>query len=393
MSMLKKFLNTSATISGLIALSLVTIPYAEAAPKGDRSSAKASKQSAVGRLTNRIRTSKSTANPRASRPTAVRARPAVRNNRISRPAATRMRPAVRNNQGNRSAIQARTSNSATARMADRIRARQSATRTTNRASIRSQSNNSAVRNSNGFGSAIRNVGRDAAAINNRGSRAAVRTNNRNRSVINGRRQTSAAGNRNSRGFGSVVRNVGRDAYNVRNPGNGGVINRDDRPVAINKNRGNRGYRYRNNRYRGGGFVPGFYTGGLAYSAYNSHNYYDNYYSSQFSIGHSYGYGYPYYGYGPSWGWGSNYYYRPRTKVVYIDRPVDTVVTAAPAYIQQPQQQVYDQQPQFEDESCLQVREYTTTIEIGGESVPAYGNACLMPDGSWKFGDPIAEPSY
>jgi hypothetical protein len=41
-----------------------------------------------------------------------------------------------------------------------------------------------------------------------------------------------------------------------------------------------------------------------------------------------------------------------------------------------------------DPNCLQVREYQTEIVVGGKSVPAYGNACLQPDGSWK---PISGP--
>ena len=36
-------------------------------------------------------------------------------------------------------------------------------------------------------------------------------------------------------------------------------------------------------------------------------------------------------------------------------------------------------------SCLQTREYTTTIVIEGESVEAYGTKCLKPDGSWGYG--------
>jgi hypothetical protein len=34
-------------------------------------------------------------------------------------------------------------------------------------------------------------------------------------------------------------------------------------------------------------------------------------------------------------------------------------------------------------SCLQVREYQTEIVVGGKTVPAYGDACLQPDGSWQ----------
>ncbi|MGB5259250.1 MAG: hypothetical protein WBO34_01870 [Gammaproteobacteria bacterium] len=33
-------------------------------------------------------------------------------------------------------------------------------------------------------------------------------------------------------------------------------------------------------------------------------------------------------------------------------------------------------------SCLQQREYQTTVIVGGRSVDAYGTACLQPDGSW-----------
>jgi len=33
-------------------------------------------------------------------------------------------------------------------------------------------------------------------------------------------------------------------------------------------------------------------------------------------------------------------------------------------------------------SCLQEREYQTTVIVGGREVDAYGTACLQPDGSW-----------
>ena len=36
-------------------------------------------------------------------------------------------------------------------------------------------------------------------------------------------------------------------------------------------------------------------------------------------------------------------------------------------------------------SCLQTREYTTTIIIEGREVEAYGTKCLRPDGSWSYG--------
>jgi len=34
-------------------------------------------------------------------------------------------------------------------------------------------------------------------------------------------------------------------------------------------------------------------------------------------------------------------------------------------------------------TCLQEREYQTTVIVGGREVDAYGTACLQPDGSWK----------
>jgi hypothetical protein len=44
-----------------------------------------------------------------------------------------------------------------------------------------------------------------------------------------------------------------------------------------------------------------------------------------------------------------------------------------------------------DSSCQQTREYQTTIKVGGETVRAYGTACLQPDGSWRKGPPTVEP--
>lgn len=35
------------------------------------------------------------------------------------------------------------------------------------------------------------------------------------------------------------------------------------------------------------------------------------------------------------------------------------------------------------QGCTQTREFRTNIIIGGETVPAYGTACLMPDGTWR----------
>lgn len=42
-------------------------------------------------------------------------------------------------------------------------------------------------------------------------------------------------------------------------------------------------------------------------------------------------------------------------------------------------------------SCLQTREYQTTVVIGGAPREAYGTACLQPDGSWLQGPAITAP--
>lgn len=43
-------------------------------------------------------------------------------------------------------------------------------------------------------------------------------------------------------------------------------------------------------------------------------------------------------------------------------------------------------------SCLQEREYQTTVIVGGREVDAYGTACLQPDGSWNRG-PVQLASF
>lgn len=76
------------------------------------------------------------------------------------------------------------------------------------------------------------------------------------------------------------------------------------------------------------------------------------------------------------------------------------VQQQPVLVQPRQQQWTHKQPvrsqnltQNNDASCRQIREYQTTITVGGQSVPAYGQSCLQPDGSWKLGPAIPEPGY
>ncbi len=49
-------------------------------------------------------------------------------------------------------------------------------------------------------------------------------------------------------------------------------------------------------------------------------------------------------------------------------------------------------PPAYNSSCLQTREYQTTIIVGGKRQAAYGTACLQPDGNWRQGPPVLEPN-
>jgi len=55
---------------------------------------------------------------------------------------------------------------------------------------------------------------------------------------------------------------------------------------------------------------------------------------------------------------------------------------APAVVV-PAAQTVQAAPRQARSDCLQLREYQTEIVVGGRTVPAYGSACLQPDGSWK----------
>ncbi len=85
--------------------------------------------------------------------------------------------------------------------------------------------------------------------------------------------------------------------------------------------------------------------------------------------------------------------RPRERVIVREVPVPTPMPQQRApYPTQPTPQSGNSQPNGYDASqCLQEREYTTTIMIGGVEKDAYGQACLMPDGSWKMGNPKPVP--
>lgn len=192
------------------------------------------------------------------------------------------------------------------------------------------------------------------------------------------------------------------ASNVAAQVNSRVIGNNNNVVINNNRGGGRGGYYRDRGRRGGGnggaILAGVVGGALLFSALNSSSRYDNHYydrpryRSRVDVRYSYG--------RPGYGYRYNRF-RPRTRVVYVERPVQTVVREVPVY-QQPNQAYYDQrsnapngygQQPAHNSSCLQSREYQTYVEVGGRTVPAYGQACLQPDGSWKHGEAVAAPSF
>ncbi len=76
---------------------------------------------------------------------------------------------------------------------------------------------------------------------------------------------------------------------------------------------------------------------------------------------------------------------------YEERTV--IARPAPTYPPPPPQAYPQSLPQTADSGgvCLQEREYQTTVTVGGEQVPAYGTACLQPDGAWRRGPATAVP--
>lgn len=154
-----------------------------------------------------------------------------------------------------------------------------------------------------------------------------------------------------------------------------------------------------------------HSGNHNYSRYNKKHTYGRHSYRQSHNRHnrhsSYGYGYNNYSYG-----GHYSYSRHRGGDAMVlgiltggllfyaltanQRNAETVyVKQQSTYAQQPVQQQWTQQRvmQPRDSSCLQVREYQTTITVGDQTVPAYGQSCLQPDGTWKLGPAIPELGY
>lgn len=148
----------------------------------------------------------------------------------------------------------------------------------------------------------------------------------------------------------------------------------------------RGYRSRHDHWRGYGHPYRWSYAPYYFSGYGWPGYVPGYYGGPGYYGPSYygprlGLGYSRFGHHDSWGLslslplllGSGYdrdddYYDYPDRS-YIPAPANRTVYVPPA----------EQLPA----DCLQQREYQTEITIGGETKPAYGTACLQPDGSWK----------
>ena len=117
------------------------------------------------------------------------------------------------------------------------------------------------------------------------------------------------------------------------------------------------------------------------------------YGPSYSLGFGFA---PGYGYGPGYGfgWGLGYGYSSHGSSIGLS--FSAPLYFGPRYYPQPAPVMVAPRAyvaaQPATSTCRQVREYQTEIDIGGQMRPAYGNACLQADGSWKIisGPTLAE---
>lgn len=140
--------------------------------------------------------------------------------------------------------------------------------------------------------------------------------------------------------------------------------------------GHHSFRRHGGGHHGHGAAYALLGFGLGYALYSASRPY--YYGSSYRTPYyGSGYGTPYYGSG-------NYYQPPQYQA-------PAASGAAPQYSAAQPSQTVQEFPA--GTTCLQTREYTTVITIGGEEQEAYGTACLQPDGSWIAGAPKIVPSF
>jgi hypothetical protein len=92
------------------------------------------------------------------------------------------------------------------------------------------------------------------------------------------------------------------------------------------------------------------------------------------------------------GFGMHYLFRPHfyswpyySRTVYVTEPRVTVIERPATLVRTSSNEARS--------SCLQEREYQTTVIVGGREVEAYGTACLQPDGSWLRGPAKLVPQH
>ncbi|HLO77684.1 MAG TPA: hypothetical protein VK196_14600 [Magnetospirillum sp.] len=93
-------------------------------------------------------------------------------------------------------------------------------------------------------------------------------------------------------------------------------------------------------------------------------------------------------YGDDWRWRHHphsYYGSPRVIMVYPAPPPVVYAPAPPVvYVNPSPVEAIPTSPPYTDPSGRYCREYQTTVRVDGASQPAYGTACLMPDGQWRI---------
>lgn len=177
----------------------------------------------------------------------------------------------------------------------------------------------------------------------------------------------------TREFRQDRRHAKRDAYN-------GHRERDHHKFSKRENRRHSGHRD----------VPAYRSKHRDHGTYASKHYKrdrkHHYKHDKRHYGHNYGHG----GYGAS-------YYRDDDddEKLLIGLVVGGILGYALNESQDNDVDVYDgyyernaHQPNSHS-TCLQEREYQTTVIVGGRAVDAYGTACLQPDGSWTRSPAVA----
>ncbi|MBI2239311.1 MAG: hypothetical protein HYU59_00750 [Magnetospirillum gryphiswaldense] len=90
-------------------------------------------------------------------------------------------------------------------------------------------------------------------------------------------------------------------------------------------------------------------------------------------------------YSPGWDapW-SPHHRRPPPREVWVVYPPPPPRNAQVVYVESAPLQASPASDPYLDGRGRTCREYQTRVVVGGVSRPAYGTACLMPDGAWRI---------